>query len=464
VIPRFSGQNVRWLALPALLLALLLLSIVPRALGAPTPATLQLLDTAPAYQRVSLTMPNGQGFSAAPGWFRLRVTPAGGTAVERRGFCVDPLHAIATGTGYQVRLLGAADDPSLATPRMAEAAWLIERADALIGAAANDDLEAGALQVAVWQLAGQVRESSPTGDAALNARTTALRALAAGRAPGGPMTIAAEAGRRCAGSVPVALTLTGAPGSTATLAVTAGTGTVSPAEVRFSTAGTATAAVSSAASGSVTVTARAEGGALTRAARAQAGQTTPQETAMLVPASHAAAVTVAFEDCPLVPSFRGGEQPVVPPAPSLPDKRVPEKSPSTPAPHEFTATPPFSVVKSGPARVRAGSVAQYAIRVINRGRTVLRGMRVVDLLPPGMSLASVPAGSTLRGGRLVWSLRALSPGASRTLRVRVRLDADASGRSCNRATVTVPGAGSRTATACSHVVATPVRILPAVTS
>jgi len=89
---------------------------------------------------------------------------------------------------------------------------------------------------------------------------------------------------------------------------------------------------------------------------------------MLIPASHSAAVPVAFEDCatPLTP-FGGGE---------------------------------------------AGGVAEYAIRVINRGRSALRGLRIADRLPAGMSLVSVPSGARLRAGRLVWSLGMLGAGAA----------------------------------------------------
>jgi hypothetical protein len=61
---------MRRFALPGLLLAFLLMAVVPRALAAPEPATIQLLGTEPHDQRVSLTMPDGRSFSATPGWFR----------------------------------------------------------------------------------------------------------------------------------------------------------------------------------------------------------------------------------------------------------------------------------------------------------------------------------------------------------------------------------------------------------
>ena len=64
---------------------------------------------------MQLTTPGGQRVTAAPGLFRLRITPAGGTAAERRGFCVDAHHAIGGGTDYSVSLRTAADEPLLAS-------------------------------------------------------------------------------------------------------------------------------------------------------------------------------------------------------------------------------------------------------------------------------------------------------------------------------------------------------------
>ena len=52
----------------------------------------------------------------------------------------------------------------------------------------------------------------------------------------------------------------------------------------------------------------------------------------------------------------------------------------------------------------AGSTVTYRIRVRNRGTVALGGLAVADDLPAGMSLARIPSGSSLRGGRLVWTL------------------------------------------------------------
>jgi len=460
------------------LLALTALAFVPGAAVAAQPGTLRLLGTDPAYRSTTFTSPTGSRITSSVGLFRLRVTPTGGAPVERRGFCVDSQHVIAGNTDYSVSLRTAADDPRLATPRYGEAAWLIQSAEGLIAAAAPAarSLEAGALQTAVWQLTDQIREVDPTSDSALNARTAALRALAAGRAIGGPLTVTPAMTRGCAGRSSVALTLTGTPGSSATLAVTSGAGTVSPAEVRFGADGTAQASITSSTPGTVGVTARSEGGTLTRIARASTGATTPQETMVLVPQSYSATASVAFDDCPVIPFEEPTTTPATPTTPVDP-LQTPTAKPSFPVTPPADATPRqplqtaprFTLTKSGPATVRAGARASYTIRVVNRGTTTLRDLVLTDDLPQGMSLSGTPVGSRLRGGSVVWSLTPLKAGATRTLHVNVRIDAGIAGRRCNRVTGTV-GAGSgsvttsRTAKACTVVKAVTRAILPAVTA
>ena len=455
------------------LLSLLALAFLPGAADAAQPATMRLLGTDPAYRSMTLTMPNGARVSGSPGLFRLRITPAGGTAVERRGFCVDGTHPIGANIDYAVSLRTVADDARLATPRYGEAAWLIQSAEGLIAAAAPDKraLESGALQVAVWQLTDQAREVNPTDDAALNARTAALRTLASGRAIGGPVTITPAMARGCAGRSSVALNLTGTPGSSATLAVTGGPGTVSPAEVRFGADGTAQAAVTSASPGTVTVTARAEGGALTRIGRT--GTSTMQETMVLVPQSYSAVASVVFDDCPVIP-FEGNPTPATPVTPVVPvdpfespstKPLVPTTTPSVPAPRTPSqAAPKYSVVKTGPESVSAGKTARYTITVVNRGTALLRNLTLTDDLPQGMSLTSTPSGARLAGGDVVWSLSPLKAGGRRVIRVTVRVDADISGHRCNRATVTSPGGPTHTSSACTMVKPVSRAILPAVTA
>ena len=466
------------------LAGLVVAAVAPAVASAATPATLRLVNTEPAYGQVTITAPDGTTAKGSPGWFRLKITPAGSAPVEYRGFCADLTHHIAGGTDYSVSMRTAADDATLGSSRSTEAGWLLQQAEALIAAAptASKGLEAGALQVAVWQLSGQARETNPTSDAALNARTAALRALAAGRAVGGPLTVTPAMPRGCAGRSALSLRLTGTPGSTAKLSVTAGAGADSPAEVRFAADGTATASVTSALAGSVTVTARSQGGTVTRFARAQAAQTTPQETLVLTaPKSYEASATVVFENCPLIPS--GGDGPTTPgttpsetpsttPAtPSTPvipfetpsSKPVAPTTPATPSTPKTPSqtSPKLSLSKSGPGHAMAGSRVGYVIRIRNRGTSAVSGVTVTDELPAGMSLASVPSGARLRSGRVVWTIGTLKAGAERVLHVQVRLDSDISGRRCNRASATL-GSLKRTASACTRVSALRRPVAPAV--
>jgi uncharacterized repeat protein (TIGR01451 family) len=462
----------------AALLALVALAVAPVAASAAQPATLRLLDTAPGYRSVTVHSADGRTVTGSPGMFLLRAT-VGGVSAERNGFCVDLWHGIAEGRDYEVSATTAADDPRLGTARYAEAGWLIQRAGALIAAQPPEarEREAGALQVAIWQLVGEVRESGPTSDAALNARVAALRALAAGRRVGGPVTVSPEMPRACAGRGAVRVLLTGTPGTTAAVSVTSGPGVLSAPEVTFSGAGVATVTLTSATPGAATVSATSAGGALTRYVRARAGQTTPQETMVLAPATHTASATVVFEDCPLIPlddrgpadtPTRPSEAPSTPGGSPVTPFEAPSSAPTTPAesaPHRPTQSgSSLRLDKTGPARVAAGRIAVYRIRITNRGGSVARGATVADVLPEGMSLVQRPSGARLSGGRLVWSLAPLPPGATRTLSVRVRMDADIAGRRCNRATLTLAGSPVRTARSCTRVVGVPRALLPAVTS
>ncbi len=467
------GPSIRR-AIGLLAVALVGVALLPAAADAAQPASLRLLGSDPEYRSVHLTTLDGRRVTASPGLFRLRITPAGGATVERRGFCADAHHAISGGTNYSVSLRTAADEPLLASARYGEAAWLVQQAEALVAAApvSARALEAGALQVAVWQLTDQVRDSAPTDDAALDARAAGLRALAAGRAIGGPVTISHGDARGCAGRSAVTVRLTGRPGSTATLTASGG-GAVSPTQVRFDATGVAEAAVTSPAAGAVTVSAASDGGTLTRAARASAGASTPQETIFVVPAGYAASTSVPFDDC-RVPLDAGPAVPLgtgVPGAPDGPLSALSKPSPptgSTPgtaAPRRPNqSSPTFTVTKTGPARAMAGSRVTYRIRVRNRGRAPLRGLAVADDLPAGMSLARIPSGSRLRGGRLVWTIGSLRPGRARSLAVTVRIDRGVTGRRCNRVTVRRAGSAPARARACTMITSRRRPIQPAVTA
>ena len=471
-MPPSSGPTIRR-ATALILPFLAALALLPAIASAAQPATLRLTGSDPEYRSTVLTTPAGKQITASPGLFRLRITPTGGAAVEQRGFCADSLHAITSGVNYNVSLRTAADEPLLASTPFGEAAWLIQQAESMVAAAPSGSqaLEAGALQVAVWQLTDQVRGTNPTNDTTLNARAAAIRALASGRSVGGPVTIAAAAPHGCAGRSAVAIRLTGTPGSSATLSVAGGSGVVSPAQVRFDADGVAEASVTSATPGAVTVTARSQGGRLTRAARATSGASTPQETLFLAAAEFTASTVVTFDDCPVIPFETAPAVPVTPiSGPLNPlETEGPTPSQGTPgpsSPHRSTqSSPTFTVTKRGPARAMAGSRVSYRIRVKNTSSAALGGLVLADDLPAGMSLARIPRRSALKSGRVVWRLSPLGAGRARTFTVRVTIDRGVSGRRCNRATVTRRGATTTRAAAkaCTTIRSRPRTNMPAVT-
>jgi uncharacterized repeat protein (TIGR01451 family) len=383
-------------------LVLALAAVVPAQ--AATPAQIVLLDTDPTYDEVIVTKPDGTTVAATPGQFQLQVTPAGGAATVHQGFCVDTDHPIGEGTVYDISLQTADDDPFLASPAANAAAWLIQEADALIAAAADPALEAGALQVAVWVSLGEAAAGAPTDDAALNVRAAALVALAQGKGPAGPVSVSAAASSTCAGGPGTTLTLTGAPGATASLAVTSGQGSLSASAVTFSAAGTASVTLSSAAVGPVQVTVTSAGSQLTRATRLPGAGTEPQETGFLTPRTHTASVTVAFTSCG---APGPGGRPTRPPG--------------------AAQTPTLGVVKSGPATTTAGAVVPYTIVVRNTSTTIARGVVVTDTLPAGMAYLRASRKPASLGKRIVWRLGALAPGARRTITVYLQAPSGISG-------------------------------------
>ena len=145
----------------------------------------------------------------------------------------------------------AADAPELANPAHGEAAGSCWRPTALIAASANPGLEAGAIQTAIWMILGEADPTTPTSDAALNARAQQIRALATGKRAAGRWPSRPRASSTCAGGSGTTLTVTGTPGASASLAVTAGQGTLSASQVTFGANGTATVTLTSASPGTV---------------------------------------------------------------------------------------------------------------------------------------------------------------------------------------------------------------------
>ncbi len=412
--------SARWGPVGLVLMGLLMALALAVPAQAATPANLLLVNTAPIYDEITINIPGGGSVVTSPGVFNLQVTPSGGATSAYKGFCVDTSTPIGTGQNYAVSLQTAADAPVLASPGANSAAWLIGQTDALIAAAADKPLEAGAIQTAIWVVMGEAPAGTPTSDAAINARATELVALSAGKGPAGPVAISAASASTCAGGAGTALNLTGTPGATANLAVTAGTANLSATQVTFSAAGTASVTLTSGAVGAVTVSVTSVGAELTRAVPVTPGAE-PQMTAFLTPKTYTAQVSVTFTNCGPT---------ITPTTPTTPS--------TTPRP-SVTQAPSLSVIKTGKATALAGSQVPYTIVVRNTSKVIARSVVVTDTLPAGMAYLRSSLRPASVGKQIVWRIGNLAAGKSRTLKVWLQAPTSISGSRTNLVQVSAQG-------------------------
>lgn len=115
-------------------------------------------------------------------------------------------------------------------------------------------------------------------------------------------------------------------------------------------------------------------------------------------------------------------------------------------------TPDIGITKTAPADARAGSVFQYRITVRNRSSFAATDVEVTDLVPAQLTLVRIPAGATIRNGVVTWRVGTLAAGASRTLTMDVRVNANVTGDIVNTATVTADNLPPRRDTARTEVV------------
>lgn len=119
-----------------------------------------------------------------------------------------------------------------------------------------------------------------------------------------------------------------------------------------------------------------------------------------------------------------------------------------------TQSASLAVSKRGPRIARAGTVVTYAITVRNTNATTAATAVVVsDLLPVGYSVAQRPKGTKFLKGKLVWNLGTLAAGASKTVKVKIRLDRSAAGTRCNTGVASAGNAPTVRARACTRVLA-----------
>jgi uncharacterized repeat protein (TIGR01451 family) len=390
--------------------AAMLLAAAAPSLAA-EPATLRLLGSSPIYSKaIDVHTATGGDVRVQPATYRYRIAQAGTTTSEASGNCVDLSHYIVTGRDYDVTLDSAADAPELGSPEMLAAGWLLSQADRLIAVAPDAGFEAGALQVAVWQLSGQARTGdAPTSDAAINARSAALRQMAAGRRVPSDLAVSAAPGDTCL-HTDSPITITGTPGAVVELTTGSEDATVSPAEVTIDGSGVATAELRSDAPGTAVVSAEMSAPALLRATKL-AGQSAPQDQLFLRPGTMSASAAHAFVACGVV-GF--GVPTILAPAPAPAPSVAPVQSPPAAA---------LSVSLDAPALAAPGGTAVYRLRVTNTGTTTRRDVRVAQTLDRRVTVirAAGPRGSSARASRHAahWRLFALRPGRSTTLFLKV---------------------------------------------
>ncbi len=419
-------------------------AVVPVASAAP--GTIRALDIgAPSLgQSISIASPGVGTYKADPGRALVRLTPAVGPVVQVNAWCVDRFHQIGEGVNYAVDLQTPADTPQLSSPGFQTAGWLIAAADGLIAAAANPRFEAGAIQVAVWQLTGQAADVvAVTPNSTLNARVAQLRALAAGKVLVTALALSGPTGATTVGS-PATVTITGTAGAVVNLSVATGQATLSSTQVTLGASGSAQVSVTPGSAGNVVVSASALGGLLVRAAHIP-GKKTPQDMAFVTPVTLSASVTLAA--VAPVPA------PAVAPAATIPAVVVsgPVAVAQVPAALRLT--------KSAPASARLGRSILYTLTVTNRSAQAARRVIIRDPLPSGTFVGDLPKAARLRSGAVVWRLGTLAPRASVTVRLRLRTSVAALGDVLNIASASASNAATVRARARTRLVSPP-RVAP----
>lgn len=109
--------------------------------------------------------------------------------------------------------------------------------------------------------------------------------------------------------------------------------------------------------------------------------------------------------------------------------------------------PTLAVKKTGPAMRYLGRNATYQVTVSNTGDGPARGTVLTDLLPPGMTLISAGNGGKASGGKVIWTLGTIEPGASKTVSLTLRADRIGTVRNVAMATAQCTKAQGETTTA-----------------
>lgn len=126
-------------------------------------------------------------------------------------------------------------------------------------------------------------------------------------------------------------------------------------------------------------------------------------------------------------------------APVIPEERIVPGQTVLP-PQSDVITPRIALTKRANARtVKAGRGVTFTLRVSNVSKAIVRAVKVCDAVPARMTVVSLGKGR-FENGRLCFAVGTLGVGASTSIKVRMRVDADApKGTIVNRATATATG-------------------------
>jgi uncharacterized repeat protein (TIGR01451 family) len=91
------------------------------------------------------------------------------------------------------------------------------------------------------------------------------------------------------------------------------------------------------------------------------------------------------------------------------------------------------------ARVRAGGIVTYTIRVSNPSKAAVRNLRTCDHLPAGLVTVKGSPKVKVSEGRYCWTAKRIGAGKSKSYELTVRTLPGAAGRTVNRATASSAG-------------------------
>lgn len=432
------ARTARSIAVALFALALLMLGATAAAAA---PGSLRVVDRSPTLgERIQIVTPDGGWFTEDPGRQVVRITPSTGAPFDTVAWCVDTTRRIVAGVDFPVDLQSAGDVPELGDARHSEAAWLMTRADDLIGVASNPGLEAASIQIAIWQLTGQAKDArSVTAIESINQRVAQLRAFARGRTVATTIALSGPSAPLTPGAT-ATLTVSGSPDAVVDLAVASGAATLSASQVTLDGNGLAQVAVTAGAAGDVRITASAGAGILWRAAH-RGDANYPQDMAYVVPTTVGAEVSFTVAAVPAQPVTPVGV------APALAGRPAPVRA-------------ALRVSKTAPARITAGRLIGYTLTVTNVSRRVARSVVLRDRIPAGTLLGSLPARARLDRGSVVWRLGTLKPGARVTVKLWLRTAPTASRTVRNVAVASASNAA--TVRARARTLVRPVRVAPVV--